>query len=515
MRKLVRPATAALTFVIFALGADRPANAADSSRKPETQARDVLQQSIAAVGGLERLRAVESISYQSLAHTFFRTVEVSELSPQMVSYESDEVLLQPRSNNLDEKINWRFTEMATPVASRLTVTPEGGFSESDSTKTALSADQFYKAIDTLAANPIAALISAHDSSHLSWGRQSDEVAEISFERSIYGLPVRTTLGVNRQTHLLEWIEIDHSYSQDVFNAFWGPTTKRYVFAAWIIDPSGVHFPAKWEIRAHDEVEGQESLVGLRIGGDAAASDFRIPEEFKNAFESFHKSEEDMAKGNYGEGNHLDLHEGVTMLPGKQGAYNAIIVKQAQGILVIEGPYSNANSEYVIQYAKKLYPNTPIVGVFTTSHLRWLMGGLPAYAKANIPVYALDVNAAAVRHFLTTQTTADSVRRQDLKLRTVQGRTEIGRGLNRMVLLPFRGTTSVRMMAVYFPDQRLLYCSDLFMPQAWEKEHWTEHLWEIRDLIDREHIEVLDVMGVSAVPKGWKELAATLPARAND
>jgi hypothetical protein len=349
-------------------------------------------------------------------------------------------------------------------------------------------------------------------------RQSDEIDELSFHQTVYRLQGKTTLGISKRTHWLEWVETDHSYysySQDVFSAFWGPTAKKNIFSAWIVDASGIHFPAKWQIEVYGEVEGQESLVNLKINPELAASSFAIPDEFKNSFEALRKSDEELAKDNHGYGDHLDLSEGVMMLPGKQGAYNALIVKEDKGIVVVEGPYSNANSEYVMQYAKKAFPGLPVTSVVTTSHLRWHRAGMPAYAKAHIPIYVLDADAATLRSFLTTQTTNDTIRESDIKFRLVKDRTEIGTGANRMVLIPFRGTTSVRMMAVYFPEHKLLYWIDLFLPKAREQEHWTEHLLEIRDLIDREHIEVGQVLGVSAIPKDWKELAAAVPGTSTD
>jgi hypothetical protein len=188
----------------------------------------------------------------------------------------------------------------------------------------------------------------------------------------------------------------------------------------------------------------------------------------------------------------------------------LLVKQDKGIVVIEGPYSNANSDYVINYAKKTFPGSPISSMVTTDQLQFHLGGLPAYAKAHIPIYVLDANAGLVRNYLTTQSTEHPVRESDLQLRTVRGRTEIGTGPNRMVLIPFRGTAGVRMLAVYLPEQKLLYCSDMYLPQVWEPKYYTEHLSEIRDLISREHIDVVQVSGVSMVPHNWKEISGAIP-----
>jgi hypothetical protein len=507
-----RASTASLVLVFGVMAMASPLRGSGSKQ----EAKELLKQCIATMGGLDRFRGVESISYNSIEHTFVHSVELSESLPQTIIYESHEVVMQLRSNNLSEKTNWRWTESNAQIDSRMAITPQGGFAEADNKRIPISASGFYKAIDILAANPISALVNAYDSSDFDLQRQTGGTYEISFRQPVYGQQVKTTLGISKQTHLLEWIEIEHSYSQDIFDAFWGPRAKRFVFSGWSLDASGVHFPLKRLVVMHGRVEGQESLFNLKINPELPASTFTIPDAFKKSFDAlFHASAEDLAKGNHGDGDHLDVRPGVVMLPGKPGAYNSLIVKQDKGIVVIESPYSDANSEYVINYAHKIFPGTPITGIVSTNQLQFHLAGLPAYAKEHIPIYVVDANVDLVRRFLTAQDDEAAIHDREVKLRTVWDRTEIGIGLNRMVLIPFRGTTSARMMAVYFPEHKLLYCSDMYLPQSWGRASWTEHLSEIRDLIDREHIDVQQVLGVSMIPHDWKELSALIPAAPTD
>ena len=186
--------------------------------------------------------------------------------------------------------------------------------------------------------------------------------------------------------------------------------------------------------------------------------------------------------------------------------------QDNGIVVVEAPYSNANSDYVVNYAKKAFPGVPIVGVITTNQIQFHLGGLPAYAKTRVPLYVLDSNVGMVKRFLAAQVSEGRVRDTDIKLQTVKKLTEIGSGENRIILIPFRGTASARMRAVCFPAAKLLYCSDLYLPQQWGGQYFTEHLSEIRDLIDREQIEVLQIAGVSMVPHDWNDLSASTPVK---
>jgi hypothetical protein len=498
--------TIALLLYVNMASATVPAAKDDRSQS----AKALLRQCITKMGGIDLLRGIEALSYESVKHTFFHRVEISEALPQIIVYENNDVVLQPKNYNLHEKSNWRWTDSAAQRNSQLTLTPQGGYSESDNKKTAITADGFYKALDIFAANPISVLLSGFEASDLILEMPTDESDVVSFHQGIYGQQVATTIGISKKTHLLQWIETEHSYSQDVFASFWGRTVKKVVLSGWTLMTNGLYFPTKWQASTNGTIDGQESLFNVKVDSDVPAAEFAIPEEFKNSFDVLHMTDEALALRNHGDGKHLDVHDGVLMLPGTSGAYNSLLVKHDNGIVVIDAPYTNANSDYVIAYAKKFFPGTPITSVVSTNQLQFHLGGLPAYLKVHAPIYVLDSNVALMRRFLAAQVRVGEIHDSDIKLRTVKERTEIGSGENQIILIPFRGTASARMMAVYFPAIKLLYCSDLYLPQQWGGQYYTEHLAEIRDLIDREHIDVVQVSGISMIPHVWKDLSALIP-----
>jgi len=480
--------------------------------KPEAKA--VLMKCINAMGGIESFRNVRTLSYHSWSHTFLRTVSPSDSLPALFSYESKDVVLRPQSQIVSEKATWQWTETATSNASESTITPEGGFIERDNKRIPVSADRFYGALDLLAANPVSALLAANDSPDLRLTEETSQAYEISFLQTVYGQKVKTRLGIDKQSYRLQWAEIKHSYPGDIYNSVWGEILKRFDYSSFVLDASGLYFPAKWKVSTNGQEDGQVSLVNAKVNSSSDPNP-ELPAEFKNSFAAFLElSASDLAKRNNTGRENVAVSDGLVMLPGKERAYNSFVVKQDKGIVIVEGPYSNANSEVVMQYAKSEYPGAPILGVVSTNYFLFHLAGLPLYAKTGVPLYVLDANAERVRRVLSTQPPEFSVPASNLKLRVVQERTEIGTGANRMVLLPFGWGSGAKMMAVYFPERKFLYCSDLYLPVAWGHDFWTEHLSEIRDFIEREHLEVQQIAGVSALPHDWKELAASLPARAD-
>lgn len=505
----MKRAAAAAIFLAFSMKIMASASTVGDST---AQTRQVLMKCIDSMGALDRLQNVKVLSYQSLSHTFLHSVSMSDSLPALFAYETNEVVLQPQRQIVKDISHWQWTESAITSTSEFVIGPEGGLVESNGKRTPVTADKFYEAVDMLAANPISALVSASNATDLELLQPSHETYEISFLQTVYGQRVKTTLGIDKRSYALQWIEIRHTYSQDVYGSMWGETAKRFVYSSWFLDSSGLYFPTKWKVSTNGEEDGQVSLLDVKINSDLPVTS-DIPDEFKDSFRTFlHLSAEDLAKRNLKNGDHLDVQHGIVMLPGKEGAYNSLIVKQDKGILIVEAPYSSANSEEVVAYIHSAFPNAPILGIVSSDFYWFHIAGLPTYAKARIPIYVLDANVDRVRRLLSSQVPGSGAHGSGPLLRTVQRRTEIGTGMNRMILLPFRGAASAKMMAVYFPERKLLYCSDLYLPVAWAHQYWVEHLSEILDLIEREHIDVQQITGVSMPPHGWKELSASIPPR---
>jgi hypothetical protein len=77
----------------------------------------------------------------------------------------------------------------------------------------------------------------------------------------------------------------------------------------------------------------------------------------------------------------------------------------------------------------------------------------------------------------------------LTLRGIKDVTSIGNGDNRIRLFPYKTETGDRMMMVYFPKQKILYCSDLFQPKRSDGKYWQPHYtWEVYHSVKEYHID---------------------------
>jgi hypothetical protein len=85
---------------------------------------------------------------------------------------------------------------------------------------------------------------------------------------------------------------------------------------------------------------------------------------------------------------LEIVPGVVFIP---GSWNVTLVKQSDGVVVIEAPISSGYSAKVIEEAGRHFPGDPIKAVVTTSDSWPHLAGIREYVARGIPVYALDLN----------------------------------------------------------------------------------------------------------------------------
>ena len=192
----------------------------------------------------------------------------------------------------------------------------------------------------------------------------------------------------------------------------------------------------------------------------------------------------------------EIEPGVVHIP---GAWNVNLIRQNDGIVVLEGPLSPDYSLKVLDQAHRRFPDLPVKAVITTSDSWPHIGGLREYVVRGIPIYALDLDRPVLTRLFNAPRSfiPDDLQRHPRAPRwhLVASRTALGAGANRLELIPYRTETGERQMMVYLPRYRLLYSSDLFAPD--EKDTWftPEYLLELRNAVAREHLEVDAVFGM--------------------
>lgn len=403
--------------------------------------------------------------------------------------------------------NWKRTTKA-----RVSMQPEFVMSETASAGAAslaydgqpvpASGEQLQNAAEALALSPERVMLTALSSPDLH--RLPDLVlqsvphheVEFTWQQS----PVRIFL--NADTNLPTAVEWVNAYPFGIFWSIWGDVTTRVFYSFWWLQ-NGIHYPLQSDIVRNGLPDRTITISSLDFNSAFKPGTFTISSETQAAFAAKSKETMDDHAAPGGAGPTSELAPGIVFIP---GAWNTTIIRQDDGIVVLEAPISSGYSAKVIQMTKSKFPGVPIKAVITTSDSWPHIGGIREYVAQGIPVYVLDRTAPLIQRFLQAPRTrypdalAKHPRQADL--RPVSSRTVIGIGPNRMELYPIHGETSERQMMIYFPEHKLLYGSDPFQQLPDGALFYPQTVNELKSAVEREHLIVDRFFMMHVGPLPW-------------
>jgi hypothetical protein len=211
---------------------------------------------------------------------------------------------------------------------------------------------------------------------------------------------------------------------------------------------------------------------------------------------------------------IDVTPDVVILP---GSWNVTLVRQPDGIVVLEAPIGSHYSAQVIEAAAKKFPGVPIKAVVTTSDAWPHLGGVREYVARGIPVYALDLNLPILQRLVTAKQSSspDALQRSPRKptWHSVSTKTTIGSGATRIDVIPVRGEGSERMLMAHLPGLRLLYATDLLQYNRDRNSFFNPVCpAELAAAVAREKITALDrTWAMHLEPIAWSKVTEALAA----
>jgi hypothetical protein len=209
-------------------------------------------------------------------------------------------------------------------------------------------------------------------------------------------------------------------------------------------------------------------------------------------------------------------EATTLAPGidlLQGAWNSTIVKQDDGIVILEAPISVLYTAGVIEEAKKRYPGLPVKAVLSTSDSWPHTGGVRFAVSQGLPVYILDLNRPLLDKMMRAPRTSgpDDLKKSkyssDPQWKIVSEKEVVGRGANRVELYPLRGASTERQYMAYFPEFRLLYASDTLALNEDGALYDPELMYEVEQSVKRANLKVDRVFAMHQGPMPWDQVIA--------
>lgn len=496
-------------YILFAFAVSLLFSQTASAYKTSPDAKKLVNDSIAAMGGIEKLKAIRLIHTKSVGHFYLLEQSERPNGPWLVIYQNTEEWRDVEHGNVRRSysLNGVFTGNVTEVIA------DGASAADNGNGLAPGGNNLEQTDELLAMAPERILLNALDAPDLQYAGTKvvqDTVNNIvSFTWK--GAPVKIYL--NQNTGLLTMTDVVKARPNEQFWGIWGDFSVKNYYSFWNQEKGGIRYPQQVDTFYNDQPFRTDTILSIDLNGEAPKDAFSIPDKVKVDFAASSKNSFlDMPLGRP-DRPPVEIAPDFTVI---RGNWNATIVKQDDGIVIIEAPTSSSYSVKVINEVNRRYPNEKIKAVISTSDSFPHFGGLREYVAKGIPAYILDVNQPIIHRLISSnyKTLPDDLERDPdrkrSKLNIVSKKTVIGTGVNQLELYPIRTETGERMMMIYAPQLKVLYGADLVQPMPNGKFFMgSEYISELRDAAEREKLQVDRVFAIHAPPLEWKKVLETL------
>jgi hypothetical protein len=476
----------------------------------DTSALNLLHQALEAQGGEQKLRSLKSVQWE--ASGYRNELEESERpeGPYITEFLSVSEIHDLAGNRFrivtDTSVYPFYKSSAL-----LVVNGEVAMRSAGTQLLAGTPQQVQITRERVALSPERLLLTAFDApdTHRDPDTVLQSVPQNVIVFTLDGTPVHVYL--NAYTHLPTAVDYSGPLAHSGYWAYLGDVTLRTWYSSWWLAKGGIHFPMQRSIEGNGLPD--QTLIIRKLQIDEALNDADLTID-TNVLAQFHPDAKpaDLERRPLGDPSQpaKELAPGIVFIP---GSWNVSLVKQDDGIVVLEAPISSGYSAQVIAEAHKRFPNQPIKAVVTTSDSWPHLAGIREYVAEGIPIYALDLNQPILNRVIADARTSkpDALARSPRKpqFQFVHDKKVLGTGANRLEIYPIHGETSERQMMVYFPEYKLLYGSDPFQRRQDGSFFYPQTVTELMDAVAREHLNVgqFFMMHIGLTP--WPELAKAI------
>jgi hypothetical protein len=473
---------------------------------PQESAAQCVAAALEAMGGRERLQQVTNVRLQTVGHTLLMEQSYRQ-APFITSYESDRLTLDLANQRLlsEAKLTWPESDPNQSESdTTLVAGPDGGVYHTKFGDSPCSLADLEVARERLALGPARILLTAADAPDLHFDApqtlRSTPHAVVAF--TWRKIPVRVFL--NPFNHLPDAIETTQVFHD--FWYFWGDVRQRIYFDNWKL-VQGISFPTNW-------VEERNGIVWSSI--QALNVEFNVELDEKVLAMTAGAVKQSAASPGW---NHaFSVKDATALAPGIDlfaGSWNATIVKEPDGVVILEAPISGLYTAGVIKEARKRYPGMPVIAVLSTSDSWPHTGGVRQVVAQGLPVYILDLNRplldrmVGAPHTLEPDALQKSKNDKEPRWNIVAKKEKVGSGANRMELYPIRGASTERQYMVYFPEHHLLYASDTLALNDDGTLYDPELMQEVAQAVKRENLIVDTVFAMHQGPMPWDQVIALI------
>jgi len=463
---------------------------------------------IDAMGGQVRLERTRSLGVEAVRHTFL-TEQSYRQDPFITSYERLKVKVDFVGSRIyrESHLTWPESDPGDSESDSIVVAGLAGGVRRASADAPCSLADLEWVREELSLGPARLLLTALQASDLRFGEP--EMLRSTMHTVLLFTWQGTTVkvAINRFNHLPDALETTEQFQDHWYQ--WGDVQRKIYFDNWKTF-HGVVYPTN-EVEERNGIIWRSTQV-LNLDLNIAIDETQFQMDAK-AMERSTKSKG--WESSFPSGKGADLAPGISLY---ESSWNATIVKQQDGIVILESPLSGTFSDGLIQEARRRYPGVPINAVLSTSDSWPHVGGVRQAVALNLPVYILDLNRPLLDRLVKSpRKLHPDLLAQSPKTpvwRIVSAKTQIGKGENRMELYPLRGGSTERQYMVYFPEHHLLYASDTLSLNDNGTLYDPELMREVAEAVKREGLQVEKVFAMHQGPVPWPQVISLVEKALN-
>jgi hypothetical protein len=365
-------------------------------------------------------------------------------------------------------------------------------------------------------NPIAALRLAQRARDLRlepstvWHGVAQWVVSFHDGDFIVKIDISAMTGLPSATEEVVSLDEKHISESIAWNAL-GDVIDRTEYLNWsVVD--GIRYPLQQDTLRNGQLLRTLVISSAMLNVSLNKGDFALqPGEAFTAGSVQDYRPDQKVPGPYPDKPVAEIAPGVIQIP---NSWYSTIVRQSDGLVIIDAPISAGYAKGVLAEAARRYPTLPVKALITSTGFFWHVAGIREFAARGIPIYADVRNVPVIERILAAPHTLvpdDLAAKPAAKSAVipVTGRVVIGKGPNSIEIYPVTQATQPMLMS-YLRDSRLLHTAEMVQPLGPSGSIlFPESLIELIHSVRADGLIVDRMIGMHMSPTPWSALEDTL------
>lgn len=471
-------------------------------------ATKILENTIEAMGGLDQWKNIAQVTMNYAGHQYWLEQSENPDGPYLVSYQVSKEVHGVWKPRLYKKDSTRHFQVKRPSVSENMINGDVGLMSFRGRSFPMPYQLKDPLIQWMQMAPERLILAALKNNPQTLAEVEVDGTPhlvVSFQQN----ELERRLFINKNTGLLSKADIETHQPNNPFDNPWGRYLATIKYNLQWLHEGGIRYPAQWDIYKLGKPYLSITIFDISFQPELDESLFKIPEDTPPARAAISADNTPLKAEGL-----VEAGPNIFTIP---GSWHLGHVVQADGIVVIEAAITSGYSKQHLEFLRKRYPDKPIKAVMATSDAWPHIGGIREYAANGIPIYTHQLNQQIIMDLLAADRSLNpdsqalDPKQPDFNL--IANKQVLNDAETPIEVYPVKGEAGERMIALYFPKQKVLYASDLIQMTGRNRDRFfaPQYLSEVKALVDRHGLDVETVFAMHLSPIPWSRVTEALKA----